>query len=118
VVSILKDPHFQHALARVKIGRCPEDVQKNRLRHVFGFTRVAHNAGCHTGDQTMIPVKNNSQGVLPAGWNQLHQFIIGERMGIPASQGAQPCCAFRVSISQMNLRRQELPPISASQLHG
>src|SRR6266481_9197666 len=78
MIGILKDPHFEYALARVKIRQCPINVQKNRLNNFLGFAWIADDSQRHIENEMVIAVKESREGILAADSHMLHKLFIGE----------------------------------------
>src|SRR6266850_3091375 len=78
MIGILKDPHFEYALARVKIRHSPINVQKNRLNNLFGFAWIADDSERHVENKMLIAVKESRDGVLAADCHVLHKLFIGQ----------------------------------------
>src|SRR5437667_5674364 len=78
MIGILQDPHFEYALARVKIRHSPINVQENRLDNLLGFAWIADDSERHVENEMVIPVKESREGVLAADCHMLHKLFIGE----------------------------------------
>src|SRR5882724_4950041 len=78
MIGILKYPHFEYALARVKIRHRPINVQKNRLNNLLGFAWIADDSERHAENEVMIALKESGDSVLAADCHTLHELIIGE----------------------------------------
>ena len=78
MIGILQDPHFEYALARVKIRHCPINVQKNSLDNFLGFAWIADDSERHVENEMVIAVKKSCDCVLAADCHTLHKLFIGE----------------------------------------
>jgi len=78
VIGVLKDPHLKNALTGIKIRRCPEDIEINRLYNLFSFTGITDNAESHAKDEAVVAVKEHTEGILPAGSDAEHEFFVRE----------------------------------------
>src|SRR6266567_914148 len=78
MIGILQDPHFEYALARVKIRHSPINVQENRLDNFLGFAWIADDSKRHVENEMVIAVKESREGVLAANRHTLHKLFIGE----------------------------------------
>src|SRR6267143_5619305 len=78
MIGILQDPHFEYALARVKIRHSPINVQENRLDNLLGFAWIADDSECYVENKMVIAVKEGGDGVLAADCHTLHELFIGE----------------------------------------
>src|SRR5713226_4277282 len=78
MIGILQDPHFEYALARVKIRHRPINVQKNRLNDLLSLAWIAHDSERHVENEMLIAVKESREGVLAAECHTLHKLFIGE----------------------------------------
>src|SRR6266403_1636088 len=78
MIGILQDPHFEYALARVKIRHSPINVQENRLDNLLGFAWIADDSECYVENEMVIAIKESGDGVLAANGHTLHKLFVGE----------------------------------------
>ena len=78
MISILQNPHLKHALARVKIGRRPENIEENSLDHILRLAGVAYDSKSDAENQAMIAVKQNRKGIGTSRCHILHKLGIIE----------------------------------------
>ena len=78
MIGILQDPHFEYALARVKIRHSPINVEKNGLNNLLGFAWIADDSERHVENEMVVSIKENSDSVLAASGHTLHKLFVGE----------------------------------------
>src|SRR6266852_1914304 len=78
MIGILQDPHFEYALARVKIRHRAENIEKNSLNDFLSLAGVAHDSECYVENEMLITVKESGDGVLAADCHTLHKLFIRE----------------------------------------
>src|SRR5713226_5269409 len=78
MIGILQDPHFEYALARVKIRHRSEDIEENCLNDFLSFAWVPNDSECHAECKMLIPVKENCHGVMAARRHILRELFVRE----------------------------------------
>src|SRR6266851_4685301 len=78
MIGILQDPHFEYALATVKIRHRPINVQENRLNNLLSFARIPDDSECYVENKMLIAVKESGDSVLAADCHTFHELFIGD----------------------------------------
>src|SRR5258707_9176726 len=116
MIRILQDPHFEYALARVKIRHRPINVQKNRLNNLLGFAWIADDSERNVENEMLIAVKESREGVLAADCHTLHELFIGELEEVFGLQPKRLGETHFRSTSQISLGTK--PPCTDSHLYS
>jgi|ERR671922_401144 hypothetical protein len=78
MIRILQQPHFEYALARIKIRRGAKNVEKDRLDDFFRLARIVDNSQRNVENKVTVTVKKARKSVVAAKSHVADQLFVRE----------------------------------------
>jgi hypothetical protein len=66
VVGILKYPHFQYALARVKVSHRSINIEKDGLHNLLSFTGITYDSEGNVEDESVVAIEQDGKSFRAA----------------------------------------------------